>query len=72
MDAEAFRILYGAFGRQPAAQSFHGGFMLTRREITLVVLPAVLLIGSLLGFTCLRDNIALSDPRPLITTPPQP
>lgn len=46
--------------------------MLTRREITLVVLPAVLLIGSLLGFTCLRDNIALSDPRPLIATPPQP
>jgi hypothetical protein len=44
--------------------------MSTRREITLILLPAVLLIGGLLGFTCLRDTIALSDPRPLIATPP--
>lgn len=46
--------------------------MSTRREIALVMLPAVLLIGGLLGFTCLRDTIALSDPRPLIATPTQP
>lgn len=44
--------------------------MPTRREFALVLLPALLLIGSLLGFSCMRDAIALDDPRPLIATPP--
>lgn len=41
-----------------------------RREVALVLVPALLLISGLVGFTCVRDTLALDDPSPLIVSPP--
>ena len=58
MVARLFWILYAQTGRRSLATVFPEVPM-TRAEIVCIFGPALLLIGGLVGFSCIRDAIAV-------------